>query len=341
MHTGQWRLISAAVLTAGTLAAAGGAAYVLLGGHLSSGLRHTIGSPAAALLLVVGISATAMTLVLDEGLVGLLAGTVQLRRNAVFALGKLLLLGLLAALPIALTGTELLAVWVVSIFGSVGLLALTRAGRVGTLRPHLAALRALRGQALDHYLLNMALFLPRAALPLVVTVVLSTSATAGFYTAWMVVTVLAMIPGHLATTLFAVGAGDLRTLRGKVRVALAVALAMGVPLSLLTAAFAHSVMGVFGGGYAASAGGALSVLALTYIPTVVRQLFVAVSRVLGRVRRASVFALGAGLVELAAATYGGSHGGLTALARWLALVFVAEAVLMAPTVLRVIRPVSR
>src|SRR5207253_8183724 len=48
--------------------------------------------PATVLLFAAGVSLTAVTLVLDQALVGLLRGELQLVRNAVFALVKLLAL---------------------------------------------------------------------------------------------------------------------------------------------------------------------------------------------------------------------------------------------------------
>ena len=48
MGTGRGRLISACLLAAGTVSAAGGLLYVLVGPAVSSGLRHSVGSPLAA-----------------------------------------------------------------------------------------------------------------------------------------------------------------------------------------------------------------------------------------------------------------------------------------------------
>jgi O-antigen/teichoic acid export membrane protein len=332
----QGNLISTCVLVAGTVAAVGGILYEIVAYVLNPGLREALGSPLAAVLLLVGMALNAATLVLDEGLVGLLRGRLQLVRNAYFAVGKLLLLGVLALLPLTVNGTGLLATWVGGIVASVVLLLWTQRGRglPSGLRPDLALLRGLRRNALDHNLLNLALFLPRTMLPLVVTAVLSTRATAAFYTAWMVLSFLAMIPGNVATTLLAVASGDRVALRGRMRMALLVSLGAGLPASLLVAVLAHPIMVTFGQGYAAAAADALSILALTFVATVIRQLFVALSRLQGRSRRATGYALLVGVAELVAAWYGAEHGGLTGLAAWLAVVFCVEGAAMAPPVLR-------
>ena len=336
----KWELISTCLLVAGGAATIGGLIYVALAHLAIPGLQDALGSPAATVLLVFGIALTAVTLVLDEALVGLLAGPMQLMRNAWFSVIKLVLLGALAVLPLTLTGGTLLLTWVAGMVLSVAILgrALRRRGMVDSARPRPAVLRG-RGQAtFDHNLLNLATYLPRAALPLVVTAVLSAEANASFYTAFMVTSFLAMVPGNVALTLFAVASGDRAALRSKVRVGLLICLVTGLPASIFIAIFARPVMSVFGSGYASSAGAALTILALTYIPFVFHHFFLAISRVQGKVRGAGVFSVFAGVAELLAAWYGGSRGSLTELVGWVAVVMAVETILVAPTVLRVVLP---
>ncbi|MEV6488206.1 lipopolysaccharide biosynthesis protein [Actinoplanes sp. NPDC051633] len=339
----RWELISTCLLVAGSAATVGGLIYVAVAHLAVPGLQHALGSPAATVLLVFGIALNAVTLVLDEALVGLLAGPMQLMRNAWFSVLKLVLLGALAVLPFTLTGGTLLLTWVAGMVLSVAVLgrALRRRGMVDSARPRLELLRG-RGQAtFDHNLLNLATYLPRAALPLVVTAVLSAEANASFYTAFMVTSFLAMVPGNVALTLFAVAAGDRAALRSKVRVGLVICLVTGLPASIFIAIFARPVMGLFGSGYAASAGAALTILALTYLPFVFHHFFLAISRVQGKVRGAGIFSVFAGVAELVAAWYGGSRGSLTELVGWVAVVMAVEMILVAPTVLRVVLPSGR
>jgi O-antigen/teichoic acid export membrane protein len=335
MKQDRWTLISTCLVTAGTVAAVGGLIYVTLAEFVITSLRSSLGSPLMMALLVLGITLNAMVLVLDEALIGLLSGPLQLMRNLYFAVGKLILLCLVGLLPLAVPGAGILATWLGGIVISIGLLwhTLRRRRLLGPLRPRLSMMRGRARHAAEHNVLNMALFLPRTTLPLVVTAVLSTQATAAFYTAWMVFTFAAMIPSNLATTLFAVSTGDRGALRAKVRTALAVSLGLGVPVTAVMAVAAHQIMAIFGAEYAASASGALRILALIYIPTVFRQLFVGVARVLGQVRRAGVLAVVAGVAEMAAGWYGGTQGSLTSMALWLAGVFVVEGLVMGPTVL--------
>jgi O-antigen/teichoic acid export membrane protein len=332
---GQWDLISTCLLVAGTAATIGGVLYVTAAHWFIPGLRA--GTP-ATVLLVIGIVLNAVTLVLDEALVGLLQGPLQLMRNAWFSIIKLVLLGGAALLPFALSGGELLLTWVAGIVLSTAILARTlrRRGLIDSMKPRLELLRGRGRAAFDHNLLNLATYLPRAALPLVVTAVLSPEANASFYTAFMVLSFLAMVPGNVALTLFAVTSGDRAALRSKVRVGLALCLGGGLPVSLLVVALAGPIMSVFGHQYAASATTALRILALTYVPFVFHHFFLAVSRVNNRVRGAGIFSVFAGAAELLAAWYGGSRGSLTDLVAAVAIVMGIETVLVAPTVLRVV-----
>jgi O-antigen/teichoic acid export membrane protein len=334
----KWSLISTCLLVAGGAATAGGLVYVGLAHFAVPGLRNALGGTPGTVLLVAGIALNAVTLVLDEALVGLLQGPLQLMRNAWFSVIKLVLLGVLALLPITLSGTDLLLTWVAGIVFSTAVLgsALRRRRLLDSVRPRLSQLRGRGRQTFDHNLLNLATYLPRAALPLVVTAVLSAEANASFYTAFMVLSFLAMVPANIALTLFAVASGDKAALRSKVRVGLLLSLGGGLPASLLVVALARPIMSVFGSRYASTAGAALAILALTYVPFVFHHFFLAISRVQGKVRGAGVFSVFAGVAELLAAWYGGSRGSLTELVTWVAVVMAVETVLVAPTVLRVV-----
>ncbi|HEY7271189.1 MAG TPA: hypothetical protein VH502_00555, partial [Actinoplanes sp.] len=246
IRTRKWELISTCLLVSGAAATLGGILYVALAHLAIPGLRDALGSTPATVLLIGGIALNAVTLVLDEALVGLLSGPLQLMRNFWFAGLKLAFLGALAFLPITVSGGQLLLTWIAGMVLSVAILGRTmrRRGIVDSLRPRLQLLRG-RGRAtFDHNLLNLATYLPRAALPLVVTAVLSAEANASFYTAFMVTSFLAMVPGNVALTLFAVASGDKRALTSKVRVGLLICLGGGVPVAALVFLLANPIMSV-------------------------------------------------------------------------------------------------
>jgi O-antigen/teichoic acid export membrane protein len=336
---GKWDLISTCLLTAGTAATAGGLAYVLVANLWVPSLRDALGGTPGTVLLVTGIALNAMTLVLDEAMVGLLQGPLQLMRNAWFSLIKLALLGVVAVIPgLVLTGTILLLTWVAGVVAATAILfrTLRRRGMIDSLRPRPGLMRG-RGRAtFDHNLLNLATYLPRAALPLIVTATLSAEANAAFYTAFMVLSFMAMVPGNVALTLFAVTAGDRSALRGKVRVGLLICLGGGLPASLVVFLLSEQIMGLFGANYAKSAGEALAILSLTYVPFVFHHFFLAISRVQNRLRGAGIFSVFAGVAELLAAWWAGSTGDLNDLVTAVAVVMAIEMVLVAPIVLKVV-----
>jgi O-antigen/teichoic acid export membrane protein len=122
----KWDLISTCLIVAGAAATVGGVLYVIVAHLYLPGLRN---STPATVLLIAGIALNAVTLVLDEALVGLLQGPLQLMRNAWFSVIKLVLLGAAALLPFTLNGGELLLTWVAGIVLSTALLARTLRGR--------------------------------------------------------------------------------------------------------------------------------------------------------------------------------------------------------------------
>ena len=123
---------------------------------------------------------------------------------------------------------------------------------------------------------------------------LSAEANASFYTAFMVTSFLAMVPGNVALTLFAVASGDKAALRSKVRMGLLICMALGLPVVDRGGALRRSDHVDLRRQYADTAGAALAILALTYVPFVFHHFFLAISRVQGRVRGAGIFSVFAG-----------------------------------------------
>lgn len=340
----RWSLVSTCMVLAMVVAGTAAVVYVSLAWTVLPRLRASVATPVSSGLFCLGCAMGSASLVLDDALIGLRAGPMQLLRNSWFAASKLALLcGAVAAMAMGAawsgnTGSEVvLGTWLAGTLMSLAVLPrFLRAQGIlgGSARPDPRLLRGLRRDAVDHNLLNLSLFLPRTMLPLVVTVVLSTKATATFYTAWMLLSFLTMVPSHLATTLFAVASDDQTALRSKVRVSLLLALALGTPVALGLAVAADPIMGLFGPDYAIAGAGVLAVLALTYPATVMRQLYIAVSRIRRTVRRATIYACACGVAEMAAAWQGSKRGQLVGLACWVAGVFVLEGIVVAPTVLR-------
>ncbi|HYL40137.1 MAG TPA: hypothetical protein VET90_02405, partial [Candidatus Binatus sp.] len=86
-----------------------------------------------AILVIAGGSVTAASLVIDQALIGLLRSGVQLVRNVLAAVLRLILLAILALGAANAAGTGMVAPWVVSTIASMAVLGLY-AGLRGQLR---------------------------------------------------------------------------------------------------------------------------------------------------------------------------------------------------------------
>lgn len=329
-------LIATGLVTAGAASAALGLLFAIL---LSQTVPHFVPYAATGprVLLFVGIvSLTAISLVLDNALLGLFLGSMQLIRNVVFALVKLGLLAVLASRVADHAGVTIIASWSLAIFASFCTVAflLSRAGKRVVHTPRITALQTSAGSALMHHWLNLATFTPRTAVPLMVTALLSADLNGAFYPAWLVATMVYIIPTHLSISLFAVGSSNPDAFASKTRVSTKLALVIGLPLSVSLAVAAHPLLQLFGGPYAAHATGAFQLLMLAYIPNIARFHYVTIRRVQSRLREASSVMTALGALEVAAMASGARADGLTGMALALMAAMWLEGALTVRPVLR-------
>lgn len=140
-----------------------------------------INNPIHLLLFVVGVIMTALTLMLDQALIGLLRGEVQLRRNIIASIIKVVLLGLIAWLVVDTTGMWIFAAWVISMVVSIVIPFRFLAQSFGTrIVVQMRLMRELGTSALTHHWLNLALDAPIRAMPVIVTILLSPIVNASF-----------------------------------------------------------------------------------------------------------------------------------------------------------------
>lgn len=334
----QASLIATALLTAGIASAVLGLGFSTVAPKISLDLEPLSGSLPNVLLFTLGVSFTAVALVLDKALIGLLRGDLQLGRNALFSTVKLGALLLSASLSVASGGLLIHASWVVGTVVSLAafaILALVRQEGSGVYRLQWVLLRGLRRAALEHHALNLALAAPTYMLPIVVTAALSASTNAYFYSAWMVATVVVFIaPGALTTAVYAVGARAPAALAQRIRFTLPLALLAGLLANGFVSLGADAVLGLFGSDYAERARWPLGILALAVFPQIVKDHYVAIVRVNDQVGRAAFLAGAGGLLEVIAAAIGAAVGGLAGLTLgWLAAL-CAEAAVMGLVVFR-------
>jgi O-antigen/teichoic acid export membrane protein len=329
-------LVSAALLACGLGSLVIGLGFAAVAPHVNARFGVILGTPARATLFAAGVMFTGVTMVWDQATIGLLRGGLQLWRNSVLAITKLLILVATAVLLHDKFGFGIILSWVVGTALSLVFVAI-RLRFNGTRilhRPDWGVLRGLGRTAMAHNWLNLAITMPLSLTPVLVTVIVSPSANAAFYVATMLTNFLFIVPAHLATVLFAVVAADPRVVARKLRFALRLSYLIGLPGMAILILGSHLVLGLFGKGYAADATVPMCLLTLSYPSTVPKALYIAVCRANGKITRAAVVLSTCSSLEVIAAAVGAAEGGLKGLSVALLTVRLAEALVTAPPVVR-------
>lgn len=341
MVDGRGRLIStAAVISggAGTVVALL-AALMLPADFLGlPGIGHDIGVTA---VFVAAVATQSIGYMLDSALLSLIGGAMQLLRNSIHAVVKLVLLVVLAMVLHNLGSLTIFTSWfaanVISL--AVVIIVLIRRYRMTArmLVPSLSALRGLHFEAAKHHLLNIALFTPFFAMPILGNVILGSRMAGFLFAAWSIAGFLFYVPIALATALFASGSRDSSTFLMEFRVTLRYSLLICVAANLGVLLLGYWVLQIFGAEYADNARTALTLMCLGGFGLIIKDHHVAVARVTGTVGREAAIIGVLGLVELIGAAIGAAHGGLTGLGLgWLVAVGI-EALVCGPLVWRAYR----
>lgn len=329
-------LTSAALLACGAGSMIFGATFAIIAAFLGKGFAGIGGSPLRAGLFVLGVTLTGVTLVFDQATIGLLRGGLQLTRNAAFSTIKLAMLPIAAFMVRDAYGSGIVLTWVIgtalSMLPVMVRLRITKTPLFG--KPDWQLLRSVGRVTMAHNWLNLALQVPGFAMPMLVTVAVSPSAAAAFYVASMLSNFLYIIPTHLSTVLFAIGAGDKQRMRRELRFTLRVSFLLGIPGMAVLIVGAHFVLGFFGPGYIAAATLPLTALTLGYLPTVFKSFYIAVRRSAGKVSQAAAVVTPLAVVRMVASTVAGLEFGLKGLAYALLAIQLIECTVTAPAVVR-------
>ncbi len=337
-HPGrEGALVVTALVPAGLAGWTLGVAFAVGAPLLVPDLAPLAADPGSVALFGLGVSLTTIGLVVDQACLGLLRGDVQLARNTAFAIVKLGLLGLAGLWLVDVPPMTIYATWVVGSLASLLGLAALVARKRGTWDdywPEWALLRQVSGAALAHHALNLALQAPQLALPVVVAAQFSTTLTAYFYVAWMIAGLVYMGPVALTTAVYAAGARAPAALAARLQFSLGLSAAGSVLAVIGLLVAAAPVLRLFGAAYAEEAAACLQVLAIGVLPLLVRDHYVAICRVRGRLVRAAVIAAAISALGITAAVLGAGMGGLTGLAAGYVLAAAIPAALLAPSVLQ-------
>lgn len=290
------------------------------------------------LFFAAGVSATAVSLVLDQGLLSLLGGGPQLGRNAVLSIAKL---ALLVVFALTLTEAGAASIYTSCLIGnvlSIAALAVWAVARhriqIGRVRPSPALLRGLRRDATEHHALNLALQVPYFAMPIVASAVLGAEDAGYLYATWAIAGFVFVLPIALSTSLFASGARNAAGFTKQLRVTLRFSLLACLAANAVLFPLGGLVLHLFGENYAGSGRWVLALVCLGGLPLIIKDHHVSVARVIGTVGREATLVWILSVAELAGATVGAHLGGLTGLATgWLGAV-VLEGLVCLPLVLR-------
>ncbi|NHC44716.1 lipopolysaccharide biosynthesis protein [Motilibacter aurantiacus] len=301
-------------------------------------------SPQVALLFAVGVALTGMTLVLDQAVLALGSGLLQLERNVIASVTKI---GFLLALSFggADGGMAIYLSWTLGTLVSLPVVMWrTRGGLQHQESKRLFDLRTMRGlhrAAASHHALNLALQAPPLLLSLVVTVVLSATDNGYFSTVRLVAGFVFVLPYAMAIGLFAAADADERELISRMRLTLPLGMAASLAACVVLYPIARPILLAFGDAYALEGLSELRVIVLAGIPLIVKDHYVALRRVQGRTTEAAGVVLVGAVFEVAGATAGALHSGTLGLTVAWVIVLAVEAVVLAVPLARAGRPARR
>ena len=331
------RLLVPGLVTAAGIAFVLGVAFAALAPVVAPGLRPLASNALVAAGFGVAVALTAIGFVLDQALVGLLRGGLQLIRNLVFAIGKLVVLAG-AAVSGVMGGLTIVVAWAAGeVLSLAALAALVPRPRRAAADADWAGLRDMRGEAMAHHVLNLARFAPSLLMPIIVTVLFSAESTAIFYVAYLLAAAVQPIGSSATFTLYAVARRDPEHLGRQIRMTLALSFAGAIPAIAILWLAGRMLLGVFGADYAAEATELVWVLALLALPLIVKDHWIALIRIGGRVKQGAVLTVLAMVAEIVGAVGGALVGGLDGLAAGWLVAVAGMAVLQSPSVIHALR----
>lgn len=333
-------LVRTCLVAAATAAGGLALAVPLVAVHLfgARNLGPLVDSPLALAGLVLGTALFSLTLVLDQAVLTIGVGSLQLERNIAASAIKIVALVVLSAAGAA-AGMAILLAWTIGSLLSLPLVSWRTGG--GRRAPagrdrgrrwiEVRLLPGMGREALSHHALNITVQAALQILPIMVTVLLTAQDNAYFNSAILVSGFVFALPYAISIGLFAAADGDERRTLERMRLTIPVGIGVSLTAYLVLFPFAGPALSLFGSAYADQGADILRALVLAGVPFVVKDHYVALRRVQNRTSPA-VAVLGIFLiVELAAAAAGALVGGTVGLClAWVAVLFVEAGVLMVP-----------
>ncbi len=301
-----------------------GVASIALGVSFALGVRfiplRNLSPVSAAtvdiIIFTVGVAATGIALVLDQAVLALGTGGLQLERNIVASGLKIVALVVLSRL-VPRDGMVIYLSWTIGVLASMlWVVARTRGGWQYQASRRLVDLQSVRGlgrAAASHHALNLALQTPLMLLPPIVALVVSTVANGYFSTVVLVAGFVFAVPFAIAIGLFASTAGDERQLLTRIRLTVPFGIACSLTAIAVLYPFGHLVLSAFGSSYASHGVIMLRILVLAGVPLVLKDHYIAMRRVQRKTGRAAWVVTITGILELTASLIGAHWYGVVGL----------------------------
>ncbi|WP_126579419.1 lipopolysaccharide biosynthesis protein [Tengunoibacter tsumagoiensis] len=331
-------LISASVILVAGCSLLGGIISAFLAPLLSPELRLLGNTPLHALLYALGVMLAAVTVILDQAVIGLLEGNIQLWRNTLFAVAKLVLLFVAAEYLSLKSGIGIYTLWTlgnaISFLPIIIFMIRKKKWSLHYYRPQWKLMRKFGIPALQHHVLNLILQAPTQLLPILVTIIISAKANAWFYSASMIANFVFSLSLSLTTVLHAANAAQTSTLTQKTRMTVGLSLLASLTVGTVLALAAYPILHVFGTIYAQEASWSLRILILASLPLIVKNHYIAICRIKDHIAHAIVPIVLSSVLELVGAAIGARLWGLTGLSLGWVLAMTVEALYMLPVVVQ-------
>jgi O-antigen/teichoic acid export membrane protein len=303
------------------------------------GLEELGGKLGPIALFAAGAGLTSLSQVLDQALIGLQRGGLQLARNVLAAVAKLVLVAIAAAGALTLGGVGLYGTWVaglaLSLLWVAARLRLRGAGAHRRPRESLrSVIREWRTEAVKHHLLNLSLRVSSLAMPLVAAATVSVEAVAYYYTASLITSVLAYGAVAISFALYTAGVRNERELARILRFTLRTSFAFVIAANLVLLVGARLILSVFGSGYVQNGATVMRLLGLAVLLQVVKDHYIAIARIRGRLTQAALLSGAGAALEIGLAAVGGVLGGLDGVALGGIAALVVEVIVMSRTITR-------
>ena len=342
----EGRLTSASLIVVSLATFFPSAAFAILVPRLSSvfptlaALAPLSSSPLNVVLFATGAVLSSVTMLLDQVMIALLHGEVQLWRNSLFSVAKLLLLVAGAAAFSQTTGMSIYAAWalgnLLSLLPVIIFLIQKKKLALKYYIPEWAMMRRLGRASIQHQSLNLVLLAPSQLLPTIALALISQNAGSWFYYTSMIANFVFALSVSLTTVLHAVNAAQVTTLAQKARMTVSLSFLASVGIGAILILGAPQVLSLFKLGDNIDAVSSLRILMLGSLPLIIKNHFISFSRIQDRVGKVVLPMVFGSVLELVLAGLGAHAGGLTGLCLGWVIAMLVEAVFMLPSVAKVL-----